>query len=69
MGNRLTSHLFWLLAIVGIEVAGYYGIHRAALIRGYETSWIGGVRDLLERPASSAVTAFLGRRAKSENHG
>src|SRR5437016_1633308 len=47
MGNRLTSHLFWLLAIVGIEVAGYYGIHRAALIRGYETSWIGGVRDLL----------------------
>jgi cell division protein FtsW (lipid II flippase) len=47
MRNRLTSHLFWLLAIVGIEVAGYYAIHRAALLRGYETSQIGAARDLL----------------------
>jgi cell division protein FtsW (lipid II flippase) len=47
MRNRLTSHLFWLLVIVGIEVAGYYAIHRAALLRGYETSQIGAARDLL----------------------
>jgi len=29
----------------------------------------GSIHNLLERPASTAVTAFLGRRAKPENHG
>ena len=47
MKNRASSHLFVLLLIVGFEIAGYYGIHRAALLRGYETSLIGAVRDLL----------------------
>src|SRR5712692_5242559 len=47
MRNRLSSHLFVLLALVAIEVVGYYAIHRAALIRGYETSVIGAARDLL----------------------
>lgn len=30
-----------------LEVAGYWGVHRAALLRGYETSIVGAVRDLL----------------------
>ncbi|HEY5073520.1 MAG TPA: hypothetical protein VII34_02410, partial [Pyrinomonadaceae bacterium] len=47
MRNRLSSHLFVLLALIAIEVAGYFAIHRAGLIRGYETSWIGAGRDLL----------------------
>jgi cell division protein FtsW (lipid II flippase) len=47
MKNRLSSHLFVLLALVAIEIVGYVAIHRAGLIRGYETSWIGGARDLL----------------------
>src|ERR1700694_264966 len=47
MKNRLTSHLPILLLIVGLEVTGYVAIHRAALIRGYETSLIGASRDLL----------------------
>ncbi|HYV23838.1 MAG TPA: hypothetical protein VE969_01275, partial [Pyrinomonadaceae bacterium] len=47
MRNRLTSHLLLLLALVAIEIVGYTAVHRAALIRGYETSWIGGARDLL----------------------
>lgn len=47
MRNRLSSHLFVLLALVVIEIVGYFAIHRAGLIRGYETSWIGGARDLL----------------------
>lgn len=47
MKNRLSSHLFVLLALIGIEIVGYYAIHRAALIRGYETSLIGAARDLL----------------------
>lgn len=47
MRNRLTSQLIVLLALIAIEVTGYYAIHRAALIRGYETSFVGAVRDLL----------------------
>ncbi|MDQ3667236.1 MAG: FtsW/RodA/SpoVE family cell cycle protein [Acidobacteriota bacterium] len=47
MKNRASSHLFVLLLIAGFEIAGYYGIYRAALLRGYETSIIGAVRDLL----------------------
>jgi cell division protein FtsW (lipid II flippase) len=47
MKNRASSHLFVILLLLGFEVAGYWGIHRAALLRGYETSIIGAIRDLL----------------------
>src|SRR6266516_845180 len=46
MKNRASSHLLILLALIVIEIVGYVGIHRAALIRGYGTSWIGAARDL-----------------------
>ena len=47
MKNRASSHLLILLLIVVFEIAGYWAIHRAALLRGYETSIIGAVRDLM----------------------
>src|SRR5688500_18721458 len=47
MKNRASSHLFVLLLIVGFVIAGYWAIHRAALLRGYETSIIRAVLDLL----------------------
>jgi cell division protein FtsW (lipid II flippase) len=47
MKNRASSHLLALLMIVAFEIVGYIAVHRSALIRGYETSWVGGVRDLL----------------------
>src|SRR5882724_11030919 len=47
MKNRASSHLFLIMLLLVLEVAGYVGIHRAALLRGYETSIIGAVRDLL----------------------
>src|SRR5437016_11812467 len=47
MRNRFSSHLLVLLALVAIEVVGYYAIHRAAMIRGYGTSVIGAASDLL----------------------
>ncbi|HEX9425393.1 MAG TPA: hypothetical protein VF899_19280, partial [Pyrinomonadaceae bacterium] len=47
MKNRASSHLFILLLLFVFEIAGYWGIHRAALLRGYETSIIGAIRDLL----------------------
>ncbi|MBC8029426.1 MAG: FtsW/RodA/SpoVE family cell cycle protein [Pyrinomonadaceae bacterium] len=46
MKNRASSHLLIILLILGLEIAGYWGIHRAALLRGYETSTVGAVRDL-----------------------
>jgi cell division protein FtsW (lipid II flippase) len=47
MKNRASSHLFVIVLIVAFEIAGYVGVHRAGLLRGYETSIIGAVRDLL----------------------
>jgi cell division protein FtsW (lipid II flippase) len=47
MKNRASSHLLIIVAVLLLEVAGYWGVHRAALLRGYETSIIGAVRDLL----------------------
>ena len=47
MKNRASSHLLIILLLVGLEITGYVGIHRAGLLRGYETSTIGAVRDLL----------------------
>ena len=46
MRNRFSSHLLLLVALVAVEVVGYYAIHRGALIRGYETSVIGAARDI-----------------------
>jgi len=47
MKNRASSHLLVLLLVVGFEIVAYAAIHRAALLRGYETSIIGAVRDLM----------------------
>lgn len=46
MKNRASSHLFIILLLLMLDVGGYWAIHRAALLRGYETSVVGGVRDL-----------------------
>src|SRR6266436_9951414 len=64
MRNRLSSHLFVLLALIAIEVSGYYAIHRAALIRGYETSLIGAGRDLLIYLPLIVVAFWLTRAKK-----
>jgi cell division protein FtsW (lipid II flippase) len=47
MKNRASSHLLLLVLILGLEITGYLAIHRAGLLRGYETSIIGAVRDLM----------------------
>src|SRR5882724_7652598 len=47
MKNRASSHLLILILLVGLEIIGYFAIHRAGLLRGYETSIIGAVRDLM----------------------
>src|SRR6185295_364771 len=47
MKNRASSHLLIIFLIAGLEIAGYFAVHRAGLLRGYETSIIGAVRDLM----------------------
>jgi cell division protein FtsW (lipid II flippase) len=47
MKNRASSHLILILLILVLEIIGYIGVHRAGLLRGYETSIIGAVRDLM----------------------
>lgn len=64
MKNRLSSHLFVLLILIVVEVVGYVAIHRAGLIRGYETSWIGGARDLLMFLPILMMTLWLSRAKK-----
>lgn len=64
MRNRASSHLLALLLIIAFEIVGYYGVHRAALIRGYETSWISGIRDLLMYVPIVAIVFWLTRVKK-----
>ncbi|MCM3871084.1 MAG: FtsW/RodA/SpoVE family cell cycle protein [Pyrinomonadaceae bacterium] len=64
MKNRASSHLFVLLLIVGFEIAGYYGIYRAALLRGYETSIVGAVRDLMMYFPLIVMLLWLSRAKK-----
>src|SRR5918995_1274099 len=47
MKNRASSHLILILLILVLEITGYVAVHRAGLLRGYETSIIGAVRDLM----------------------
>src|SRR5688572_19755291 len=46
MKNRASSHLLIILLVLILEIVGYWGIHRGGLLRGYETSIVGAVRDL-----------------------
>jgi cell division protein FtsW (lipid II flippase) len=64
MKNRASSHLFVLLLIIGVEIAGYYGIYRAALLRGYETSIIGALRDLMMYVPLIVLILWLSRVMK-----
>src|SRR5262245_31660810 len=61
MKNRASSHLLIILMIVGLEIMGYAGIHRAGLLRGYETSIIGAVRDLMMFVPLIIVALWLSR--------
>ncbi|MDT5262130.1 MAG: hypothetical protein QOC61_1134 [Acidobacteriota bacterium] len=45
--NRASTQLLLLLLIVGLEVVGYVAVYDSALLRGYEPSLVGAVRDLL----------------------
>jgi len=64
MKNRASSHLLLILLILALEIVGYMGIHRAALLRGYETSVVGAVRDLLMFVPIIVLVLWLSRVMK-----
>ena len=61
MKNRASSHLILLFALVVFEVIAYFALGRSALIRGYETSWVGGLRDLFLYVPIIALVLWLSR--------
>ncbi|HEY9283237.1 MAG TPA: FtsW/RodA/SpoVE family cell cycle protein [Pyrinomonadaceae bacterium] len=64
MKNRASSHIIALVLIFGFQVAGYYAVYRAALLRGYEPTVVGAVRDLALYAALFAVVLWLSRRMR-----
>lgn len=46
MKNRASAHILVLLLIFILTAIAHYAIHYGALIRGYEVSWMSGVRNL-----------------------
>ncbi len=55
MKNRTSSHFFILALILVLTAISHYSIYYGGLIRGYETSWYTGVRNI----GLLAVLAFL----------
>lgn len=45
--QRASTHFFILILIVALTAIGHYSIYYGALIRGYETSWLTGGRNIL----------------------
>lgn len=64
MKNHASTHLFIILLIVLCEVVGYVAVRRAALIRGFEPSIIGAVRDLLLYVPFVLLLFWLSRQMK-----
>lgn len=64
MNNRASSHLLFILIVVGLEIAGYVAVREAALIRGFEPPMVGAVRDLLMFVPLVALLFWLSRTMK-----
>src|SRR3712207_5292031 len=64
MQNRASTHLLILLLIVFLSAIGHYAIYYGALIRGYETSWLTGGRNILLLAALSFLPIVISRFAK-----
>ena len=64
MKNRASSHLIIILLLLILEVAGYWAVHRGALLRGYETSLVGAVRDLFMFVPLFVLAIWLSRVMK-----
>ena len=64
MKNRASSHLLLLVVIGAFTATAYFALGRSALIRGYETSWVGGLRDLFLFVPIIVMVLWLSRMMK-----
>lgn len=64
MQNRVSTHLFILLLIAFLTAIGHYAIYYGALIRGYETSWLTGGRNILLLTLFAILPIFIARFTK-----
>jgi len=64
MKNRASSHLLALLLIIVFQILGYVAVYKAALLRGYEPSVVGAVRDLLMYVPIVFLLFWLSRQMK-----
>ena len=56
MRNRTSSHFFILVLIVVVTAISHYSIYYGALIRGYETSTLTAVRNLVAFESARDLT-------------
>ncbi len=68
MKNRTSSHFFILILIVLVTAIAHYSIHYGALIRGYDTSSIAAVRNLLLLSFLAVLPIFLKRFIKFDGN-
>ena len=68
MKNRTSSHFFILALIVALTAISHYSIYYGGLIRGYETSWITGVRNIGLLSVLAIMPVFLRRFARFQGN-
>ncbi len=64
MKNRTSTHFLIIVLTIVLAAIAHYSIYYGALIRGYETSWLTGGRNLLLLLALAVLPIFLRRFAK-----
>ncbi|HEX8286801.1 MAG TPA: FtsW/RodA/SpoVE family cell cycle protein [Pyrinomonadaceae bacterium] len=68
MKNRTSTHFFILVLIVALTAISHYSIYYAALIRGYETSWLTAGRNLVLLSVLAVLPIFLKRFARFQGN-
>ena len=61
MQNRASAHILILLLIAVVTAIGHYSIYYGALIRGYETSWLTGGRNICLILILALIPIFLAK--------
>ncbi|MFN2412226.1 MAG: hypothetical protein ABR535_04115, partial [Pyrinomonadaceae bacterium] len=64
MKNRTSSHVFILVLIAALTAISHYSIHYGGLIRGYETSPLTAIRNVILVLILAALPIFLKRFAR-----
>lgn len=64
MKSRPSSHFLIIILVAAVTAAAHYAVSYGALIRGYETSWFTGVRNIGLIIVLSFVPILLSRVAK-----